>query len=144
MSKLADLEPREREEVKDTQHNLKGSLYAVLKQLTDSREELKFPAPVQFGKVAIDSVYANAAANTVFELGAKKQLLLAVIPAFYRIPLVEVGRFSMGSPTGKIAGASFIAAIFAGNFFARCRFQDFKPDEIIKKVITQISYHDAF
>lgn len=140
MSRLADLQPIEKEEVKDTQHNLKGSLYAVLKQLTDSKEELKFPAPVQFGEVAIDSVYANAAANTVFELGVQKQLLLAVIPAFYRIPLVEVAQFSLESPTGKIADARFIAAIFAGNFFARCRFQDVDPDEIIKAVITQISY----
>src|SRR3989344_1591837 len=104
------LSESDRKEIDYTVHNLNAAFHAVLMQLDRSSAELKFPDPVDFNGVSLDSVSSKAAAKTVRDLVRQGQLLIAVEPVFTS-PLSAVNQcsFQEGGTTkeGRFIGAFF-------------------------------------
>ncbi len=140
---LASLAELDQKEIDHTRHELNGLFHAVLNELAQSADKVKFPAPVQFnsGSSSLDSLPAKAVVNIVSQLVNEGKLLIAVEPGFTG-PLFSVSQCSFMDGS-RVRDAWFIGGLFVGNFFARCLADGVEPKAIVKKAISEMVYQDV-
>ena len=139
---LDGLSEQDRKEVEDTRSKLNALFHQVLNEFSRSAKELNFPEQVKFDNGSwLDGIAAKAAANIVPQLVREGKLLIAVEPGFTG-PLFSVSQCSF-TRDSKVDEAKFIGALFVGNFFSRCLADGAEPQEMVKKAISRIVYHDA-
>lgn len=125
------------------QGHLNGLFHQVLGGLGKSKDELKFPAAVNFNTGAeLDSISAKTIPQIIQKLIEKGQLVVVIKPDFNDSKF-KIGCSSVTSKASSSPG-QLITAIFSPDFFSRCTVDNILPEAAVKQALIEIVYYDAY